>query len=226
MNNGDVLAEVKRSLIEARDALGNPRMSVPAEAIITRGRSRRRGHRLMTGAAGLGLAAAVASSSLAFLTRGTPANQVDLKLAAWTVRTQGSGNLTLTLLEQSRSAAVNEVPQVREALAQAGVPAEVTFGSVCTSSASLPESVTQQVLPLNKAGQLQPYSTPSGGLGLTVVPSAMPPHTKLNISIDPVPVPAAAAQRAAAHGFRLEGWIGGATVVPASAVITCQAEQP
>ncbi len=70
---------------------------------------------------------------------------------------------------------MNEVPQVREALAQAGVPAEVTFGSTCTSSALLPLSVIRQVLPPDIPNRLSPYTTSSGDTVVTVVHRQWPP---------------------------------------------------
>lgn len=203
------------------DPLDKPRSDRPAEAIIGRAHKRRR--LLRSGAAAVGLAAAATGLTLWSLNTGPSVQQVHLKLAAWTVNTQPGGRLTLTLVGFSRTAAVNEVPAVRAALARAGVPAEVVFGSVCTSSESLPQAVTKQVLPWT---DLQ--ITAAGGLTRVVVPSAIPPNAKLLISLDPIPVVPDNHNGGALHVQPVysSAWLMGANVVPVTATIACHKALP
>jgi hypothetical protein len=104
---------------------------------------------------------------------GSPnASGVHIHLAAFSVDSQPGGTVTLTLTQQQ----ILDPTALRRALAQAGVPALVTVGSVCTTPG--PASV-------------QPFSAPEhqadGSSITTITPSEIPVGDELSVGYFTVP---------------------------------------
>jgi hypothetical protein len=164
MNDDDMLAAMRSSLAGVKDSLTDVHLDRPPEAITARARARR----LRRGLTGVGAAGLALGLGLAL--PGGPAGQraVHVNLAAWSVNTTSAGLIDITIRELQDPAAL------RQALADAGVPATVTFGQVCTGAESLPQ--IDQVLHKQRP-------TESSDVVLTVDPAAMPAGTELVIGV-------------------------------------------
>lgn len=138
-----------------------PRVSV--SALVLHRKAVRRGLSGV-GAGGLALGIGLALT----LSGGSPATRtVHVNLDAWSVNTTSAGLVDVTIRE------LKDPALLRQDLADAGVPAMLTFGKVCTaSSGDLPQ--LPQVLHKSHA---------SGDVVLTVDPAAMPAGTELVIGI-------------------------------------------
>jgi hypothetical protein len=124
MNDDPALTATWHRLTEARDSLGDEDLAIPASEIIARDKRRRTRHRLA--AAGAACAAVGLAVGLA-LAPGSPARPEPrhTRLAAWTVHTNPDGTVTFTLQSTSHPA------QLQRALANAGIPAVVSWGKIC-----------------------------------------------------------------------------------------------
>jgi hypothetical protein len=105
---------------------------------------------------------------------GTTRGGVHIHLAAFSVDTNPGGTVTLEL---TRGQIFNP-SALRHALAQAGVPALVTVGSVCTSSG--PSDALPQVIS-RSAPQ------PDGSTVTIITPAAIPAGQELSIGYFPLP---------------------------------------
>lgn len=166
MNDDNTLTAVRRRLTEVRDALGDVHMTTPASEILARarrGRTRRRLAAAGAACAAIGLAVALALPS------GGQAHPVHVHLAAWSVDTNSDGTVTVTVRQLTHAA------ELQRALAEAGVPAVVTFREECLN--------TQNQNALAKAGvELKASVNPPGEI---ITPSEIPSGTKLLFSIVP-----------------------------------------
>jgi hypothetical protein len=95
-----------------------------------------------------------------------------LHVAAFTVRTNPGGTVTLTLDQRQ----IFNPNALRQALAHAGVPALITVGSVCY----VPGPIASQ--PFSP-----PQPQPDGAILTTITPSAIPTGSKLSIGYFHVP---------------------------------------
>jgi len=121
MNDDSTLTALTDHLHEVRDSLSDVHMTVPASAIFAAARKRRR-----RGVAAAGAACAAIALALALaLAPASQTRQVHVHLAAWSVDTNPNGTVTFKLRNASQPA------RLRQALAEAGVPAMVRWGEIC-----------------------------------------------------------------------------------------------
>lgn len=184
MNDDHALTAIRNRLAEARDSLPREHPGIPASEIIARGRMRRTGRWMATAVsscAAIGLAVALALPS------GSQARAVHVNLTAWSVDTNSNGTVTVTVHQLTHGA------ELQRALAEAGVPAIVTFPQNCLRGTQNPNGRN----PL--AGVSTSYNPP----GLTIKPSQIPSGAKLVFSVIPVVVHPAHGGAFKSTGF---GW--------------------
>jgi hypothetical protein len=136
----------------------------------------------------------------------SPSGGVHIHLAAFSVDTNPGGTVTLTLTQGQ----LFDPSTLRQALAQAGVPALVTVGSVCTGpgpSDALPQVISQSPRRPNRTTTPR---QPNGMTVTTITPSAIPTGEKLSIGYFTVP-----------NGGGLH-----ISLVPNSAPLTCTSTPP
>ena len=194
MNDDDTLAAMRSSLTSVKDSLADVHMDQPPGAITARARARR----LRRGLAGAGAGGLALATGLALALSGGPpaARAVHVNLDAWSVDTTPAGLVDVTIRE------LTDPARLRQALADAGVPAVLTFGTVCTAtSGDLPQ--LPQVLHKENGGS---------GVVLTIDPAAMPAGSELVIG-----VVAQGPERGLAAGFGL---------IKDGSPLACHAPQP
>jgi hypothetical protein len=188
-----------RSALEAAARDGSPRLQAPARAA---GLGRRAAVCLAVAAvavaAGVGIDQAV-DHGPSTPSAGSTGHVVHIRTAAFTVDTNPGGTVTITLLHDH---AFVDPGALRNALAQAGVPAFVTAGKVCY----LPHHPTA-ALPRVLSG-IQHLA--NGNVLVTIIPSAIPAGSELSIGYF---------QISGGHGLFV-------TVVPDNASLTCTATPP
>jgi hypothetical protein len=166
VNDNELLAAMRSSLTSVKDSLTDVHMERTASAITARARTRRvRRAVSRAGAAGLAISAGVALT----LGSGGPATagSVHVNLDAWSVNTNSSGLVDVTVR------ALKDPALLRQTLVRAGVPAEVTFGEVCTATTGdLPQ--LSQVLNKTSGG---------GDVVMTIDRAAMPAESELIIGV-------------------------------------------
>jgi len=179
MNDDDMLSTMRRSLTSVKDSLTDVEMRQPARAFEARARTRRlRRAGPGAGAAGLALVACLAVA----VHGGSPAakvganhrpggRSVHVNLAAWSVNTTSDGLLAVTIRELSDPALL------RQALAQAGVPAVVYFGQFCNTTADeIPASP--------KLSQIfGPPATSPNIVAFTINPAVIPAGVQINLDV-------------------------------------------
>jgi hypothetical protein len=173
MSNADVLEQL-------RDSLPEVHMHTPVEVIVARGHNRRNRRRRST-LATVGVAASVAAG-LAWSAVGDPGRPGQLappigpgavQLAAFTVASGPDGSTVLTLRKGAQYKL--DPAALRQALAEHGIPAVVTVGSICdtaTESDGLDQVVSSR-------------AQTDGSVITTFTPSAMPAGSKLSLSYFP-----------------------------------------
>ena len=177
MNVHDELSdnEVLRAASDYLSAI--PMASRPdVEAIMARGRARRR-HRL-SAIAGLSVAGAAAGTALALGLTGVggPASGPGtIRTAAFTLASNANGTATLTINPKE----LLDSAALQNDLAQYGIPAKVTTGSLCTSDPA-PAGFSQVVSSNPAAGHT---TTPPAVAQptMTIDPSAIPAGTELSV---------------------------------------------
>src|SRR5262249_35357521 len=166
-------------------------------------RSRQMRRALIVGAAGgaalaIAIGAAVASNG----TSGTPgraeAGSVHVHLAAFSVDTNPGGTVTVILSQ----AQIVDPNALRQALAQAGIPARITVGSVCYNPVQ------------NRSRLLEAFALSKPGPGeaskLVITPSKLPAGSTLTI------------------GYLMNGAVGKPffSALAAGAPVTCSSNPP
>jgi hypothetical protein len=197
MNDDDMLTAMRTSLTRVKDSLTDVHMDQPPAAITARARARRLRRALpAVGAAGLAL-----SIGLALTLPGSPqaARTVHVNLEAWSVNTTSAGLVDVTIREAKDPALL------RQALADAGVPAILTFGKVCTATSG---DLPQLLQVLSKSGG-------TGDVVLTINPAAMPAGSELVIGIREQGQP----------GSR-QGLVAGFGLIKDGSPLACHAPQP
>jgi hypothetical protein len=127
---------------------------------------------------------------------GPSGRAVHIHGATFLVDTNPGGTVTLTLTNSQ----IQDPVAVRSALRDAGVPALVTVGSVCTAG---PSAVLNEVIS-------PPQRQPDGSTSTTITPTAMPAGTELSIGY-----------------FHASGGSGiHITLVPTAGPLTCAATPP
>jgi hypothetical protein len=169
MNDNDVLWKI-------RDSVSGVHMDMPVDAIVARGRARRR--RRLARLTGAGAAAGVAltlglTGIMSSGNTSPPATPNSAQLAAFTVVSGPGGTSTLTLRKGKQYRL--DPGALRQALAQHGIPALVTVGSMCDSTPE-PEGL-DQVLSTRRLAD--------GTVVTTFNPAAMPVGSKLSIGYFP-----------------------------------------
>ena len=153
-----------------------PMASPPdVEAIMARGRARRR--RRLSAVAGLSVAAgtALALGLTGVLGSAPPGGQGTIRTAAFTLASNANGTATLTISPGE----LLDPAALQSDLAQYGIPAKVTTGSICTSDPA--PAGFSQVVSSYPAGESA--ATPQNGVqpAITIDPSAMPAGTELSV---------------------------------------------
>jgi hypothetical protein len=169
MNDNDVMREV-------RDSLSGLHMSRPVDAIVARGRARRRGR--LSGLAGAGVAAGVAltlglTSVMSSGNAPRPASPRTAQLAAFSVVSGPNGTSTLTLRKGKQYRL--DPNALRQALAQYGIPALVTVGTMC-DTAQEPNGIDRV---------MSTYRLADGAVVTKFNPAAIPAGSKLSIGYFP-----------------------------------------
>jgi hypothetical protein len=172
MNDEETLAALRSSLAGVKESLTDVHLDRSADAI----RARARGRVVRRGLAGAGAAGVALGVSLALAAGGggpaATARSVHVNLDAWSVNTLPGGLVYVDVR------ALVEPALLRQTLAQAGVPAIVTFGEFCTGT------------PGGDNGNLQPIlgkAALGGEPKLTIRPAAIPAGSELSIGIVSVP---------------------------------------
>jgi hypothetical protein len=182
-------------ICQVRESFSGLRMDMPVEKVFAASRSRRR--RRLSGLTAAAAATAGAAAAVA-LTLGGPAparsgsplsasplsasplsasplsaSPVPVRLAAFSV-TSGPGGSTTLIVRKGPQYQLDPAA-LRQALAQHGIPALVTVGSLCRSTPS-PAGIGQLLSPLTLA---------DGSDAMVINGRAMPPETRLSIGLFP-----------------------------------------
>jgi hypothetical protein len=158
VNDEEMLVAMRRSLA---GAVAQVHMTRPPEAITARARARRL-RRVLSGAGTAGTALGV-GLVLAF-SGGQAARPVNVNLDAWSVNTTSDGLIKVTIRE------MEDPVLLRQTLAEAGIPAVVTFGKFCMGQPVFPNGNIQKVAPFVREGP---------DVVFTLRPAAMPPGAEL-----------------------------------------------
>ncbi len=166
--------EVLRAASDSLSAI--PMASPPdVEAIMARGRVRRR--RRLSAVAGLSVTAAAGTALALGLTGvlGPARTSGTIRTAAFTLVSNANGTATLTLSPGE----LLDPAALQSDLAQYGIPAKVTTGSICSSNPA--PAGFSQVVSSYPAGPST--ATPQNGIHptITIDPAAMPAGTELSV---------------------------------------------
>ena len=169
MSDNEVLRAAAASLS------GIPMAGPPdVAAIVARGRARRT--RRLSAVAGLSVAAAGTALALGLTGALGPARTPGtIRTAAFTLASNSNGTATLTI----KPGELLDPAALQNDLAQYGIPAKVTTGSLCTSDPA--PAGFSQVVSVNPAGPST--ATPQNGVQptITIDPAAMPAGTELSV---------------------------------------------
>jgi hypothetical protein len=159
-----------------REPFAGVRMRVPAAAVIARGRSIRRHRWQGFAATGAAVAAALALVIFAVLPAAHPA---PARLAAWTVTTEPSGIVAVSIRD------LRDPAGLQRALQAHGVPAIVRFhphgGLVSVSSCMT--GVPSKLAAIEKRVFVQPPAASLGRALLYIDPAAVPRTDKIAIDV-------------------------------------------
>ena len=177
MNVHDEMSDTE-VLRAASDSLSGIPVASPPDvaAIMARGRARRT--RRLSAVAGVSVAGAAAGTALALGLTGVlgPARTPGtIRTAAFTLASSANGTATLTINPKE----LLDPAALQSDLAQYGIPAKVTSGSMCSSDPA--PAGFSQVVSFQPAGP--GTVTPQSGVQptITIDPSAMPAGTELSI---------------------------------------------
>jgi hypothetical protein len=171
MTDDDMLAAMRNSLTVTKDALTGVHLDRPPEAITARARARRL-RRSLTGAAAATLGLAL---GLVLTLPGGQASTrpVHVNLDAWSVNSTAHGTVDVTIRDLSHP------EELRQALAEAHVPAVVRFGELCTASAAA--VIRAQAVMARSQNR-------NGDVVFEIHPAAIPPGAEFLLSIEKVRV--------------------------------------
>ena len=176
MNVHDEMSD-NEVLRAASDSLSRiPLASAPdSQAIMARGRARRRIR--LSKVASLSVAGAAAVTAVALGLTGVigPAQTPGtIRTASFTLVSNSNGTTTLTISPKE----LLDPAALQADLAQYGIPAKVTTGSMCTSN---PAPAFSQVVSSSPAGPYTATPQPVLNPTMTIDPAAMPAGTELSI---------------------------------------------
>ena len=196
MNDDDMMAAMRSTLVTAKESLTDVHLDRSPALITARARARRM-RRGLSGAVAVGTALGV---GLAVGLSGghAAARSVHVNLAAWSVNTTPGGLVNLTVRE------LRDPGLLRQVLADAGVPAMVTFGRVCTATSG----------DLQQLGHVVQKSRDIGGTVIIIDPAAMPAGSELIIGF---------AQQAAKNGTAPPAMAAGFGLINDGAALSCHA---
>jgi hypothetical protein len=200
MNDDETLAALRCSLTGVKESLTDVHLNQSADAT----RARARGRVVRRGLAGAGAAGVALGVSLALAVGGSApapaatARSVHVNLDAWSVNTLPGGLVYVDVRE------LLQPTLLRQTLAQAGVPAIVTFGKFCTGASGDDTSNLDQILGKTAQG---------GEPRITIKPSGIPAGSELSIGIVSV-----AADKPGGPGHTLDTDFG---VVKEGSRLTC-----
>jgi hypothetical protein len=159
-----------------REPFAGVRMTIPAGAVIARGRSIRRHRRQGLAAAGAAAAAAVALVIFAVLP-GQGTRPAAVRLAAWTVTTEPSGIVAVTIRD------LRDPAGLQRALQAHGVPAIVRFhpGGGPVSVSSCMTGVPSRLAVIEQRVFVVPATASGGRVLLYIDPAAVPRTDKITI---------------------------------------------
>jgi hypothetical protein len=167
MNDDEMLATMRRSLTGITESMTDVRLERPVGTIHARAR-RRRLRRSLAGAGTGGLALGIGFALAAGGGSPAGARPVHVNLDAWSVNTLSSGLVYVDVRE------LQNPVLLRQTLAEAGVPAIVTFGEFCTGPSGSNTVDLGQILGKTAAG---------GRPRLTINPAGIPHGSELSIGI-------------------------------------------
>ena len=154
-----------------RESFSGLRMDTSVESVFARSRAHRRRRLTAMTAAAAGTAGAATAIAMtlggAHFGDSPAASQSPVRLAAYSV-TSGPGNSTTLVLRKGQQLDANAL---RKELARHGIPAIVTVGTFCGSTAA--ESTGSVIK--------SPSSQPAGSDVLVITGSDMPPGTMLSV---------------------------------------------
>jgi hypothetical protein len=170
-------SEVLRAAADSFSAI--PMASPPdVRAIMARGRTRRA--RRLSALAGLSVAGAAAGTALVLGLTGVvgPARSPGtIRTASFTLMSNSNGTATLTISPKE----LLDAAALQSDLAQYGIPAKVTTGSLCSSDPA--PAGFSQVVSGSPAGQATATPSPVLQPTITIDPAAIPAGTELSIGI-------------------------------------------
>jgi hypothetical protein len=170
MNDDEVLAAARRSLIGVADSLTDVRMDRPVDQLMARARARRL-RRGLAAAGVAGVAVAVAAGVAVIPGHNGPASAkaVHVDLAAWSVNTTGTGVVEVTIRQ------MDNLKLLGKTLQDAGVPSLITSGAICSPRADdVPAAVQNAVI-------VNPSDLPRGVM-IGIRPAAIPAGHEMSIS--------------------------------------------
>jgi hypothetical protein len=168
---------ITRDLAAAvREPFAGVRMATAAEAVTGRGRAIRRHRRQRAGAAAA-VAAAAALAILAVLPGGrpAPAGPAPVRLAAWTVTTEPTGIVAVTIRD------LRDPAGLQAALAAHGVPALVRFHHTGSLIPSCVTSVPSTLATIEHRVFVSPPAASPRRTLLSIDPAAVPRTYKIAI---------------------------------------------
>jgi hypothetical protein len=174
MNDDELLTAMRSSLTGAKDSLTDVHMGRPVSVITGRASARRLRRGLAAGAAA---AVALGAGLFLALTAGPAASRsVHVDLDAWSVNTTSTGQVELTVRE------LRDRALLEQTLADAGVPAIVSFGEFC-GAAEAADNLTG-----TSGAHFLGRAVTSGGalLAITINPAALPAGAKADIGVEDI----------------------------------------
>lgn len=173
MNDDEILATMRSSLTGIADSMTDVHLERPVKAIQARARGRRLRRGLAGASAGglalgVGLALAAGGGSTGGGSTAKGALAVHVNLDAWSVNTLSSGLVYVDVRE------LQNPGLLRQTLADAGIPAIVTFGEICTEPNGGGTENLQQIIGKTAA---------DGEARLTINPAGIPHGSELSIGI-------------------------------------------
>jgi hypothetical protein len=169
---------ITRDLVAAvREPFAGVRMATAAEAVTDRGRAIRRHRRQRVSAAAAAAAAAAALAIVAVLPAGRPApfRPAPVRLAAWTVTTEPTGIVAVTIRD------LRDPAGLQRALAAHGVPALVRFHHTGSLIPSCVTSVPSTLATIEHRVFVSPPAAGHGRSLLYIDPAAVPGTYKIAI---------------------------------------------
>jgi hypothetical protein len=169
MNNDELITTVQESVTGVH-------MTMSEEQIVSRSRAIRARRRIPAVAGALAVTAGAALAVTALVPSGhQPGHPVSVRLAAWTVAKQASGDIDVTINQLQNPAGLQST------LRADGLPVNVSFSGAPLSASCQPyDNVSKDVL-----SAVVQLSSSGGSAHFVIDPSSLPSGTGLSIYDDP-----------------------------------------